>query len=97
VTATMDTLPGIEAYFHTVPASSYTKNPNPALNAALTITVIQNGKAVVYDSPSHRCADDFSTVIELDVAADVDASQPFEVILTASILDRTIELARIQK
>ena len=97
VTATMDTLPGIEAYHYTVPASSYTKNPNPALNAALTITVIQNGKAVVYDSPSHRCADNFSTVIEFDVAADVDASQPFEVILTASILDRTIELARIAK
>lgn len=97
VTATMDTLPGIEAYFHTVPASSYTRNPNPALNAALTITVIQNGKEVVYVSPSHRCADDFSTVIELDVSTDVNASQPFEVILTASILDRTIELARIQK
>ena len=97
VTATMDALPGIEAYFHTVPASSYTRNPNPALNAALTITVIQNGEEFVYDSPSHRCADNFSTVIELDVAANVNASQPFEVILTASILDRTVELARISK
>ncbi|MBQ4264456.1 MAG: hypothetical protein IJB85_02980 [Clostridia bacterium] len=97
VTARMDTLPGIEAYLHTIPASSYTRDPNPALNAALTITVIQNGKEVVYDSPSHRCADNFSTVIELDVATNINASQPFEVILTASILDRTIELARISK
>ena len=97
VTATFDTLPGIEAYFHTIPASSYTKDPNPALNASLTLTFIQNGKETVYESPAHRCADDFSSVIEIDAAAYVDAAQPFEVILTASILDRTVELARIAK
>lgn len=97
VTAKMETLPGIEAYFHTIPASSYTKNPNLDLNAALTLTIIQNGKETVYDSPAHRCADNFSAVIEIDAAAYVDAAQPFEVILTASILDRTVELARIAK
>ena len=97
ITAKMDTLPGIEAYFHTVPASSYTRNPNPELNAALTITVVQDGKEFVYASPSHRCADNFSTVIEFDAAPYVDASRPFEVILTAQVLDRTVELARIAK
>ena len=98
VTATMDSLPGIEAYHYTVPASSYTKNPNPQLDAALTLTVTQNGEPVMQERTSHHSASDMiSVVIELDVAPYVDASQPFEVVLTANILDRTIELARIQK
>ena len=98
VTATMETLPGIEAYQYTVPASSYTKNPNPALDVALTLTVIQNGETVMkYLSSHHKASDEVSVVIEMDLAAHVDASQPFDVILTANILDRTVELARIQK
>ena len=98
VTAKMETLPGIEAYFYTVPASSYTKNPKPQLDAALTLTAIQNGETVIKDHTSHHSAsDEISVVIEMDLAAHVDASQPFEVILTANILDRTIELARIAK
>ena len=98
VTAKMDSLPGIEAYHYTVPASSYTKNPKPELDAVLTLTVNQNGETVMQDRTSHHSASDMiSVVIELDVAPYVDASQPFEVILTANILDRTIELARIQK
>jgi len=98
VTARLETLPGIEAYFHTIPDSSYTKNPNPALNAALTLTVIQNGETVIEDLTSHHSAsDEISVVIEMDLAAHVDASQPFEVILSANILDRTVELARIAK
>ena len=98
VTATMETLSGIEAYQYTVPASSYTKSPNPPLDVALTLTAIQNGETVMkYPSPHHKAADDISVVIEMDLAPHVDASQPFEVILTANILDRTVELARIQK
>lgn len=98
VTATMDSLPGIEAYYYTVPASSYTKNPNPQLDVALTLTVTQNGEAVMQDRTSHHSASDMiSVVIELDLAPYVDAAQPFEVTLTANILDRTIELAKISK
>jgi len=98
VTATMDSLPGIEAYHYTVPASSYTKNPNPQLDVALTLTVTQNGETVMQDRTSHHSASDMiSVVIELDLAPYVDAAQPFEVTLTANILDRTIELAKISK
>lgn len=98
VTATMDSLPGIEAYHYTVPASSYTKNPNPQLDVALTLTVTQNGELVMQDRTSHHSASDMiSVVIELDLAPYVDAAQPFEVTLTANILDRTIELAKISK
>lgn len=98
VTARMDSLPGIEAYQYTVPASSYTKNPNPQLDVALTLTVTQNGEPVMQDRTSHHSASDIvSIVIEMDLAAYVDASQPFEVTLTANVLDRTIELAKVSK
>ena len=98
VTATMDSLPGIEAYQYTVPASSYTKNPNPPLDVALTLTVTQNGEPVMQDLTFHSsAADQITAVIETDLAAHVDASQPFEVMLTANILDRTIELAKVSK
>ncbi|MBQ8619405.1 MAG: hypothetical protein IJ418_18140 [Clostridia bacterium] len=98
VTAKMETLPGIEAYQYTVPASSYTKDQNPQLDVALTLTVTQNGKTALQDRTSHHSASDqISVVIETDLAAHVDASQPFEVTLTANILDRTIELAKISK
>ncbi len=98
VTAKMDSLPGIEAYHYTVPASSYTLNPNPQLDVALTLTVTQDGEPVMQDRTSHHSASDMiSVVIEVDLAPYVDASRPFEVTLTAQVLDRTIELAKVSK
>lgn len=98
VTAEFEALPGIEDYVYVAPESSYTKNESPALDAAITLTVTQNGKSVLEDFTSHLGMTETSTlVIDIDLANKVDGAQPFEVTLTANILDRTIELAKISK
>ena len=98
VTAEFEALPGIEDYVYIAPESSYTKNESPVLDVAITLTVTQNGESILEDFTSHLGMTEASKlVIDIDLTDKVEAQQPFEAVLTANVLDRTVELARISK
>lgn len=98
ITADVKTLAGIEEYLYAAPASSYTKKDSAPLSVPITIAACQDGKTVMVHTETDctfDSADIFS--ITLDAAEFVDASKPFSVTLTASILDRTVTLAELHK
>lgn len=97
ITASLETLEGIEAYLYQIPDSSYTKNANPALVVTLTLTFSQDGGTVTKNVTAY---DDIAGAakkeVSLDAADYVDIQKPFEVTLTASALGREVELAELK-
>ena len=97
ITAQMEALEGIESYLHTIPASSYTKNPSAALSVPMTLEVWQDGGKVcaLEDADVTLSADARSASMSCDVAPHIDAAKETKLVLKASIFDRMVTLAEL--
>ena len=91
-----EALKGIEKYFNTIPASSYTKDANPDLNIPLTIEFIQNGE-VVYEAVARDNDINAETLgwdFEIGGLDDIiDLDGEYTVVLKAAIFDRVVEVS----
>lgn len=87
--------PAICAYMHTIPASSYTVNPAPALSVPLTLEVLDGETVVMTRAFADHAvtAEDLSETIEVDLASCTTSCQPPSFRLKAHLFDREITLA----
>ena len=84
----------IAKYLNVIPASSYTKNSNPALQIPLVLEITQNGKTVsrvVNNDFSVLGADSTEWALTLD-SADVDFTKDYTVTAKAALLDTVVTL-----
>ena len=96
ITADVSALDGIGAYLYTAPASSYTREEKAPLHAALSIIVETAAGTTPYDADFTFAGTGVHSVT-INAVEDFDALESFTVTLTANILDRTVELAKIAK
>ncbi|MBR5560829.1 MAG: hypothetical protein IKU73_05380 [Clostridia bacterium] len=96
ITADISALEGIEDFLYTAPASAYTKGTNPALHVALSIIVETDEKTTPYDADFTFTGSGSRSVV-MNTVENFDQEDSFTAVLIAQILDRTIELARIEK
>lgn len=97
VDAKFTALEGIEGYFHTIPASSYTKNAAPDLSIPLTIQVEQDG-AVVYewtDTDVIVNAEKTEHAFTCDLTEHIDTAKDYTIVYKAAIFDRVVTLDSI--
>ncbi|NCC44948.1 MAG: hypothetical protein EOM18_15525, partial [Clostridia bacterium] len=83
----------IANYLNKIPASSYTKDSNPALSIPLTMSVVQDGitvfQTVERDNMVKAAG---SKEFTYDIKDSVNQDKAFDVVWSASIFDRTITL-----
>ena len=96
ITADVTALEGIEAYLYAAPASSYTKKEAAPLHVALSVIVEKDGETTPYDADFTFTGAGIQSVT-MNAVENFDTAESFTVTLTAHILDRTIELAKISK
>ena len=91
--ATLTADPAIAAYMHSIPSSSYTKNPTPALSIPLVIETVKDGKIIAEFTASELtiAADSLSAKVETQMDIPVGAV----VMLKAQIFDRVVTLCEI--
>ena len=80
-------------YLHTIPASSYTVNPSPALSIPLVIEIAQDGEVKLSQTFADLTvsADDLTETVELDAGV-LDAEKPMTVTVKAQVFDRVVTL-----
>ncbi len=93
ITAQLTALEGVGAYMHTIPASSYTVNPDPALDVVLIAEIRQDG-AVVHTAAQRAqiAPDQLTASMTLDASALIDPAKDAEVVFKAAIFDQIAEL-----
>lgn len=97
VEARFEALDGIDSYYNTIPASSYTQNPNPDFSIPLIFEVIQDGKVVfssVEDSHSVNMGRTCET-FKYDISGYVNAEKEYSILYKAAVFDRVVELDRV--
>lgn len=84
----------IEAYFYAVPASTYTKNPAPALSIPLTVELRQDGVVVhTFEIADHTIASgNLTETIVLNTEGLGDACLPIDVTVKAQLFDRVVTI-----
>ncbi len=95
LTATLTADPAISAYMHSIPASSYTKNPAPALSVPLVVEAVKDGEIVC-----EFAADEIALTAEsLNAAVETEMEIPdgATVTLKAQLFDRVVTLCEITK
>ena len=98
INADVNALEGIEKYLYAAPASSYTntKEATTPLHVALSVTVQTDEGMMPYDA-SFTFAGAGVQSVSMRAVENFDTEESFTVTLYAQILDRTVELARIEK
>ncbi len=84
----------ISGYFLQIPASTYTKNPEPALNVPIRIDVLKGEETLAVFTNREVWLDPASLTAELeaDLGEWIGKEQELTVRLTATVFDRTILL-----
>ncbi len=84
----------ISGYFLQIPASTYTKNPEPALNVPIRIDVLKEEETLAVFTNREVWLDPASLTAELeaDLGEWIGKEQELTVRLTATVFDRTILL-----
>lgn len=91
------TAEGIEGLLRETPASSYTKQPHPALSVPMTVEIRRGDETVVLMENRDLLAtpEETTGVMEATLPDGIDPGTEMEIIFRAFPLDREIELARL--
>lgn len=94
---TFEAKEGIENYYNSIPASSYTKNSNPDLSVPLMIEVVQNGEVVFSNVERNQTVNTGNTseIFQYDLSSFVDPEKEFTVTYKAAVFDRVVELRQV--
>ena len=87
VTVTVEGAAALSDLMLTVPASSYTADPSPALDIPVRVELIQGDTAHTADQVFMYAPDNSSAAFGIDPAGVIDPGKPFSVRVTAWIFD----------
>lgn len=92
-----EAMDGIEAYFNTIPESSYTDETEQGLNIPIIVEVVQDGEVVYTSITRENVVNDEvnSAAITVDAAEYVDSSKEFSVQCKAAVFDRIVNLGSV--
>lgn len=88
---------GIEEYYNSIPASSYTENANPDLAIPLLVQVVRDGEVVHTQVEREHMinTDCMETEWEYDLSEYVDELETYSIVLKAAVFDRVVTLDTI--